>query len=93
MRNFNYDDDDDQKRDIEKFFEIPDDEGSDLEMNENILDIAQMELQSAELNQRILFEAIKMLEKSFFWRFRRYKTKLNMVAEVYKGFVLILREE
>lgn len=92
MRNFNYEDDD-QKRDIEKFFEIPDDEGSDADMNENILNIAQMELISTELNQKVLFESIRMLEKSFFWRFRRYKTKLNMIAEVYKNFLLLLSEE
>lgn len=47
---------------------------------------AQLELAQQELNQRLLAEAIDTLKRSFWWRFRSYKTRLKMIAITYRFF-------
>ena len=46
----------------------------------------QLSLQEADINRRILAGAVKMLEKSFIWRFLPYKTRLKRIQEVYLAF-------
>ena len=55
-------------------------EGHDRELEAD--EIAQaIELERLDLNQKILFRTVKMLEKSWFWRFRSEKTKRRMISE------------
>lgn len=71
-----YDDDYDYDMDDEEYAAMMDRQAA--------LDYAQLDLVEYDLNQRILFRAIKMLESSWFWRFRRYQTQLNMIAHTYR---------
>ncbi len=53
-----------------------------------------LELERRDLNQKILFETIGALEKSWLWRFRSTKTKLKMTTEAYyNNLDLIIRGE
>ncbi len=103
MRRFNYDDDEFQD---ENFF--PDTNGEDEEemmrmelaqqelesmQRREALDLMQLELVEVDLNQRLLFKAIKMLEKSWLWRFRRTETKLKLIAAAYTVFKSILQPQ
>lgn len=53
------------------------------------LDLMQLEMVQTDLNQKLLSKTIKMLENSFFWRFRSNKTKLKMIAETYESLKIL----
>jgi len=43
-----------------------------------------------ELDQRLMSKAIKICEKSFFWKFYSIRTRLMMISKVYSKFKKIL---
>jgi hypothetical protein len=57
--------------------------------------LQQMQIQLAEsdLNQKLLSKSIRVLEKSFFWRFRLMETKLRLIARVYKSLQKLISEK
>ena len=52
----------------------------------------ELNLVATNLNRRIIINAIKMLESSWWWKFTRYKTKLKMISECYKTFSKLVSE-
>jgi len=54
--------------------------------------MAQLDLASVDLNQKLLAESIKMLEKSWLWRFRSMETKLTMVRKTYEDLTRLMEE-
>lgn len=47
-------------------------------------EVAQaIELEWRDLNQNILFNTIKSLENSWFWKFRSHASKMKMIEETY----------
>ena len=54
--------------------------------------MAQLDLASVDLNQKLLAESIKMLEKSWFWRFRSVETKLTMIRKTYEELTRLMEE-
>lgn len=97
-----YDDDDDQEGegfltgdednyDEEEYPEY--DDAADMIYESYGLKMAEMNLVGIDLNIKILVNVIKMLEKSFFWRFRRISVRLAMIAETYKLFSKLVSEE
>jgi len=86
MRRFEYDDNDDFfKDDLENFF----DEGPDdyhIPKGE-LINVLQLDLVEADLNMRLLALTVKTLEKTFLWRFRKLKTKMKMIREMYNEMV------
>lgn len=89
MRRFDYDDDDDYREDVDNFFdgeEQPDitpEEYRSLIEDEQVIQQLQIEMVSRELNDRLMFKAIKMLEKSFWWRFYSLDTRLKMIEKTF----------
>lgn len=77
MRKFEADDSDDaQKEEVENFFEEQDDQDRYLEM-------MQAGLVAKDIDQKLLKTSLKIVEKSFFWRFRSIPSKLRRLIEVY----------
>ena len=54
---------------------------------------ADFHLGSRDLDQQLLFEAVRILEKSFFWRLISDEKKLNKIKNVYVFLQKILEEE
>jgi len=79
MRSFYQNDDEDEFRDG-YFMEEDDDGPSDVEE----VGFAQIDLIDKKLNQNLLNEAINLLSKSFFWKFKSLDSKLEMIEETYQ---------
>jgi hypothetical protein len=89
MRNFEYNED---ENDVDKFWQ-GEEEDDDMEEEEydakqmELIHAMEMQLAERDLDLRALKIVIKMLEKSFCWRFYKFQTKLKMITKSY--FVLI----
>jgi hypothetical protein len=93
MKRFNYDENDDFQDDNYLDNEYNDDDDDDVVyisqqeyeamQHHDAIDFMQIELVETDLNQRLLFKAIKMLEKSWFWQFRSEETKLKLISQAY----------
>jgi hypothetical protein len=90
MRKFNYDDNEDYREDVDRFFEdsqeqiLTPEEYKALVENEQALQEFQLRLAHRDLNHRALRAAIRMCEKSFFWRFLFLDTRLKRIDRAYK---------
>jgi hypothetical protein len=87
MRKFNYDDDDDDefREDIDKFFG----EGSansydDFIEEEFAIQEAKINLQHREINLKMMRTSVRICEKTFLWSFYSIPTRLKMISETYK---------
>ena len=87
MRRFNYEDNDDYREDIDKFFneeEIPDIDEEQLQALMEQEDI-QIEFVYRDLNHRLLRTAIRTCEKSFWYWFCSQNTRLKMIEKAYEA--------
>lgn len=50
----------------------------------NLLAIVQTSLATLEINGKTMESAIKVAEKTLFWRFYSIKRKLNLIADIYQ---------
>lgn len=82
MKRFDDDDDDDLFPDTEDG-NVDDGDYAELVEQNGALELMQLNLAQLDINQRLLFKTIKMLSRSWFWRFRRPATKLKMIRETY----------
>lgn len=86
------DDDDDFKDELGPFFNSDheeDDDGDDTPARIShaaTMDMMQMDLVEMELNQRILKQAVKYCEKSFWWRFLGEKARQERIDRAYTRF-------
>ena len=103
MRRFN-DDNEEYRDDVENFFgegndeegleEVSDEEYENLlKEEEQLLQKMQLQFISRDLNHRVLRSAIRMSEKSFWWRFYSQETRLRIIEKVYKRFKKVQEEE
>lgn len=97
MRRFEYDDNEEFREDVDKFFNNNDDDDEDgdgdgdrnadryEEMIEQEMAIqeAQLDVAYRELNHRAMNAAIRVCEKSFWWGFYSINTRMKMIAEAY----------
>lgn len=86
MRNFHFNDDDHE--DVEH-----DEYDDEYEIDPQIVEWMQVDFISVDLNHRLLATTIKMLEKSFWWRFRKLETKLRIISETYEIFNVLIQED
>jgi hypothetical protein len=88
MREYNYDDED--KNDIDKFWHGDDNDDDEMEEYElsksDIISAMEIDLMEKEVDLKILKSSLKMLEKSFWWRFCSFETKLKRIAKTYLIF-------
>jgi hypothetical protein len=92
MRRFDYDDNDEYRREVDNFFGGGDDGDEGLTPEEyksivqdekNIIE-QQLNIAQQELNHRILRAAIRFVENSFWWRFYSVDTRLMQIEKVYR---------
>lgn len=94
MRRFNYDENDDYREDIDKFFshqqidhqELTDEEYKAFVEEEKEIQREQINFVRRDLNHRMLRTSIRACEKSIWWRFYSHTTKLKMIDFTYKQF-------
>ena len=88
MREYNYDEED--KNDIDKFWQEggddDDDDGPDEISKSDFLAAMEIDLLEKEIDLKILKSSLKMLEKSFWWRFCNFETRLKRIAKTYLIF-------
>jgi hypothetical protein len=51
-----------------------------------LVEVLKTQLFQKEINQELLLNTIKYLEKSFFWTFKSNSTKLQLIMETYELF-------
>lgn len=88
MRRFNYEDNDEYRKDVDHFFNEDDLSRDDYEAIIDEIETHQLEVKfvARDLNYRILRAAVKTCEKSFFWRFYSQDTRLELISKTYKCF-------
>lgn len=83
MRRFNYDENDDYSREVEKFFGGPENPENEQEEFGEISEELQVGLMYRELNYETVKQAIRFAEKSFWWRFYSINTRLDYIEKIY----------
>lgn len=94
MRRFDYDENDDYREDVDRFFseaEIDPETYAEMQewqnfediYNEEILNEIKLQLVSRDFNYKILRTSIKLAEKSFWWNFLSLKTRMNHIRTIY----------
>lgn len=97
MRRFDYDDNDEYREDVDKFFsdaEIDPETYAEMQewqnfediYNEEILREIKLQIISRDFNYKILRTSIKLAEKHFWWNFLSIQTKINHIKAIYKTF-------
>ena len=89
MRRFNYEDNDEYREDVDKFFseeatELTPEQYKALMEEEQAFQQMQIKFVNREFNNRVLRSAIKACENSFWWRFYSQDTKLSLIEKAYK---------
>lgn len=89
MRRFNYEENDDYREEVDKFFsdeaaELTPEQYKAIMEEEQALQQMQIRFVYREFNHRVLRSAVKMCESSFWWRFYSQDTKLRMIERAYK---------
>ena len=98
MRRFNYDENDEYREDVDKFFgedqqDISDAEYKAIMEQEQAIQQLQIRFVYRDLNHRMLRTAIRMCEKSFWWWFYSHNTRLKMIDKAYKQLRKLEEEE
>jgi uncharacterized protein YPO0396 len=89
MRRFNYDDNENFRDEVDKFFGEDSDSSEYKEIleEEKMMQEIQMGFLHRDLNHRTLRAAIRACEKSFFWAFYSHNTRLKMISTTYSQFI------
>lgn len=83
MRRFNYDDNEEYRKEVDNFFGDEEMSLGDYKEEKTIFDF-QFNLAQQELNHRILRTAVRMSENSFWWRFYSLSTRLQIIDRTFK---------
>ena len=95
MRNFFFDNSEEPEyRDSYHGQDEEDDgaEGFMIPAQVEFMHMAQLDLASVDLNQKLLSESIRLLEKSWSWRFQPLEVKLTMVRKTYSELTNLMEE-
>jgi hypothetical protein len=88
MRRFNYDDNEEYREDVDKFFgeenQEVDEQFGDVDYEERMIQDLQIDFAYRDLNHRLLRTAIRICEKSFLWWFFSQNTRLKMIEKAYE---------
>lgn len=76
---------DDEEFRMDGYYDMERDEYEDVADND-VVDLAQIDLLDKKLNQSLLDSVISLLSKSFFWKFRPLDSKLEIIENTYKKF-------
>jgi len=84
MRRFDYDDNDEFREDVDKFFEENSGGYDDFLAEEFAIQEAKIGIQHREMDLRLMRTAIKVCENTFMWSFYSLSTRLKMISDTYK---------
>jgi hypothetical protein len=84
MRRFDYDDNDEFREDVDKFFDENSGNYDDFLAEEFALQEAKIGIQHREMDLRLMRTAIKICENTFMWSFYSLPTRLKMISDTYK---------
>lgn len=84
MRRFDYDENDEFREDVDKFFDENSDNYDDFLAEEFALQEAKLGIQHREMDLRLMRTAIKVCENTFMWSFYSLPTRLKMISDTYK---------
>ena len=85
------DDDDDDDDDDEVYMSEADfEEMLQHNRNQEALALLEMELVAAEMDQKLLSQAIRMCERQWFWSFKSWPTRIKQIAKTYMALERIL---
>ena len=94
MKRFEFEDGDDD----ENLFS-EEDEAAEISLNaeyigllekKELIEVLKVQLYQKEINQELLLRTIKYLSKSFFWRFKSQRKKLQLILETYQTFKILV---
>ena len=83
MRRFNYDDNDEFREDIDRFFNEEVEKYEKLVEEEFALQEAQLDIAYREFNHKVMRTAVRICEKSFWWSFYSPTTRVKMILDTY----------
>lgn len=90
MRRFNYDENEEYREDVDKFFseegngDLTDAQYKAIMEEEQHMQQLQIRFVYRDLNHRVLRSAIRMCEKSLWWWFYSQDTRLRMIDRAYR---------
>jgi len=100
MRRFDFEDDDPEREEIERFLNadsqeylITPEEYRGILEDEMGLYEAKFRESNQRLKYKILLHSINLLKSSFFWKFYSLNTKLIQIEKVFNKFVDLLNQE
>jgi hypothetical protein len=100
MRRFDFEDDDPEREEIERFLNsdsqeylITPEEYRGILEEEMSLYEAKFRDTNLKLKYKILLYSVNLLKSSFFWKFYSLNTKLIQVEKVFNKFVELLNQE
>lgn len=98
MRRFNYEDNDEYREDVDKFFneekaDIYSEDYQSMLEEEHEIQQLQIKFVYRDWNQKLLRISIRTCEKSFWWRFLFQNTRLKMIEQTYRLLKKIEEEE
>jgi hypothetical protein len=88
MRRFDYDENEEFRDDVDRFFQENEDFFTDDESLQNSIDFV-----NHDFNLRIVRTTIRMLEKSFWWKFYSLNTRLKMIEKTFKRIKKTIQDE
>lgn len=91
MKRFEFDDEDNDFDDLFPDADDEEDEDDGIDPEEyaellerrDQLDEKQLNLLEIDLNQQLLQTVINMLSKSWFWKFKSYEKKIEIISDTY----------
>lgn len=88
MRRFDYDENEEFRDDVDRFFQENEDFFTDDESLQNSIDFV-----NHDFNLRIIRTTIRMLEKSFWWKFYSLNTRLKMIEKTFRRIKNRIQDE
>lgn len=90
MRRFNYDENEDNREEVDNFFNEDGDlndndfnDFDDFDIDDEIMQELHYEILNREANNRLLKTTLRLCEKSFWWRFYSVDQKIEYIEKVY----------
>lgn len=98
MRRFNYDDNEEFRDDVDKFFRddmdgVTPEEYKILMEQESIMEEMQNKMANRDLNYRLLRASVRICEKTFWWRFYSIATRLKHIETAFKQLKKLEEEQ
>ena len=88
MKRFNFEEDEEEEDDDEEYYEDSEEMNMDMDFEDHLLAMTHF-----PIGDDLLPSAIKVCEKSLFWRFRSFSYKVKKIRMVYLALKDFIEEE